>query len=75
MKIYRTESQISNQFNSNNGRIAKKRTFSCENAWKYKPKKETKPVDYSYGPFVDNFSEKQHKYGPFNPIQEAKNKK
>ena len=39
------------------------------------PKKETKPVDYAYGPFVDKFSEKQHKYGPFTPIQEAKNKK
>jgi thiosulfate dehydrogenase len=39
------------------------------------PKKETKPVDYAYGPYADNFSEKQHKYGPFIPIQEARNKK
>jgi thiosulfate dehydrogenase len=39
------------------------------------PKKETKPVDYPYGPYTDNFSEKQHKYGPFIPIQEAKSKK
>ncbi len=39
------------------------------------PKKETKPVDYAYGPFVDNFSETQHKYGPFTPIQEARSKK
>jgi thiosulfate dehydrogenase len=39
------------------------------------PKKETKPVDYPYGPYADNFSEKQHKYGPFIPIQEAKSKK
>ncbi len=39
------------------------------------PKKETKPVDYSYGPYADSFSEKQHKYGPFIPIQEAKGKK
>jgi thiosulfate dehydrogenase len=36
------------------------------------PKKETKPVDYPYGPYTDGFSEKQHKYGPFIPIQEAK---
>jgi thiosulfate dehydrogenase len=39
------------------------------------PKKETKPVDYPYGPYADSFSEKQHKYGPFIPIQEAKSKK
>jgi len=39
------------------------------------PKKETKPVDYPYGPYTDNFSEKQHKYGPFIPIQEVKSKK
>ncbi|MFI5188090.1 MAG: c-type cytochrome [Chitinophagales bacterium] len=39
------------------------------------PKKETKPVDYPYGPYVDNFSEQQHKYGPFIPIQEARSKK
>ncbi|HMG69154.1 MAG TPA: c-type cytochrome [Chitinophagaceae bacterium] len=36
---------------------------------------EKKPVDYPYGPYADNFSEKQHKYGPFLPIQNAKNKK
>jgi thiosulfate dehydrogenase len=36
------------------------------------PKKETKPVDYPYGPYTDEFSEKQHKYGPFLEIQEAK---
>jgi len=39
------------------------------------PKKETKPVDHPFGPYADNFSEKQHKYGPFPPIQEARNKK
>jgi thiosulfate dehydrogenase len=39
------------------------------------PKKETKPVDYPYGPYPDNFSEKQHKFGPFIPIQEVKSKK
>ena len=39
------------------------------------PKIETKSIDYPYGPFADKFSEKQHKYGPFTPIQEAKKKK
>jgi thiosulfate dehydrogenase len=39
------------------------------------PKKEAKPVDHPFGPYADNFSEKQHKYGPFIPIQEARNKK
>ena len=39
------------------------------------PKIETKPVDLPYGPHADNFSDKQHKYGPFTPIQEAKNQK
>jgi thiosulfate dehydrogenase len=39
------------------------------------PKIETKAIDYPYGPYADNFSEKQHKYGPFIPIQEARKKK
>lgn len=39
------------------------------------PKKESKPVDFPYGPYADNFSEKQHKYGPFIPIQDAKSRK
>lgn len=39
------------------------------------PKKETKPVDYPYGPYADNFSEQQHKFGPFPPIQKARNRK
>jgi thiosulfate dehydrogenase len=30
-----------------------------------------KPVDAPYAPYVDYFGEKQHKYGPFGPIQEA----
>lgn len=29
-----------------------------------------KPVDHPFGPFADGFSEGQHKYGPFKPIQE-----
>lgn len=28
-----------------------------------------KPFDHPFGPFKDPFSEKQHKYGPFKPIQ------
>jgi thiosulfate dehydrogenase len=39
------------------------------------PKIETKAIDYPYGPYADQFSEKQHKYGPFIPIQEARKKK
>ena len=39
------------------------------------PKIETKPVDYSFGPYADDFSEQQHKYGPFIPIKEAREKK
>ncbi|MBN8856950.1 MAG: cytochrome C, partial [Sphingobacteriales bacterium] len=31
-----------------------------------------KPVDYPYGPYIDTFSEKQHKYGPFTPIKNFK---
>jgi thiosulfate dehydrogenase len=39
------------------------------------PKIETKAIDYPYGPYADKFSEKQHKFGPFAPIQEARKKK
>ncbi len=31
-----------------------------------------KPFDHPYGPFRDNFSEEQHKYGPFEPIRSLK---
>jgi thiosulfate dehydrogenase len=30
-----------------------------------------KPFDYPFGPYADNFSETQHKYGPFEPIRKA----
>ncbi len=36
--------------------------------WK---KIEKKPVDYPFGPFADNFSTAQHKYGPFGVIKDA----
>ena len=32
------------------------------------PNLKTKPVDYSLKAFADNFSEEQHRYGPFQPI-------
>lgn len=28
-----------------------------------------KPIDHPFGPYVDSFSEFQHKYGPFKPIE------
>lgn len=36
-----------------------------------------KPVDHPYGPYADGFDEKQHKYGPYEPIValREKNKK
>ena len=30
-----------------------------------------KAVDYPYGPYADNFSEDQHKYGPYRPIKKV----
>ena len=38
------------------------------------PKIAAKPVDHPFGPFSDGFDEKQHKYGPFGPIKEKRNK-
>lgn len=32
-----------------------------------------KPIDTNVGPYVDNFSETEHKYGPYQPIIEAVN--
>lgn len=36
------------------------------------PKIAEKPFDHPFGPFSDQFSEEQHKFGPFKPIIEAK---
>jgi thiosulfate dehydrogenase len=33
-----------------------------------------KEIDNPVGPYSDSFSEQQHKYGPFKPIEEAKKK-
>jgi thiosulfate dehydrogenase len=30
-----------------------------------------KPIDYPYGPYVDNFSAEQHKFGPWEPIRKS----
>jgi thiosulfate dehydrogenase len=30
---------------------------------------KTKPIDHPFGPFADNFTEEQHKIGPFEPIE------
>jgi len=34
------------------------------------PDKSAKPVDNPYGPFADDFPLDQHKFGPFQPIEE-----
>jgi thiosulfate dehydrogenase len=39
------------------------------------PDLSQKPFDYPFGPYADAFSEEQHKYGPFLPIQSAAAKK
>lgn len=31
-----------------------------------------KPVDHPFGPFADGFTEQQHKFGPFGPIEAAR---
>ena len=31
-----------------------------------------KPIDYPFGPYLDSFTEKEHKYGPFGPIKNFK---
>jgi thiosulfate dehydrogenase len=33
-----------------------------------------KPVDHPFGPYADNFSESQHKFGPFTAIASARKK-
>jgi thiosulfate dehydrogenase len=36
------------------------------------PDISTKPVDYPFGPYADDFTEAQHKYGPFKSIADAR---
>jgi len=33
------------------------------------PNRLQKPVDTAYGPYADDFSPEQHKFGPFDPIR------
>lgn len=33
-----------------------------------------KPFDHPFGPYADDFSESQHKYGPYKPIIAKKEK-
>ena len=44
-------------------------TKNKSNDW---PILKTKPIDYPFGPYADEFSEAQHKYGPFEPIYFSK---
>ncbi len=32
------------------------------------PNYKNKPIDYGKGPYIDTFSEQQHKFGPYQPI-------
>lgn len=38
------------------------------------PDISAKPFDHPFGPYADSFSERQHKYGPYDPINDAKKK-
>ncbi len=39
------------------------------------PNISKKPIDHPFGPFSDEFTEKQHKFGPFEPIKKKHPKK
>jgi len=52
-----------------NSQVRPKKDLSAD--W---PKVEEKPVDHPFGPYADNFSESQHKFGPFQPIADLKKK-
>lgn len=39
--------------------------FNVTKDW---PDKSKKPFDHPFGPYADNLSEIQHKFGPFKPI-------
>ncbi len=45
--------------------------FDQSHDWKDLKKK---PIDLPFGPYIDQASEKQHKYGPFKPILEEQKK-
>ncbi|MDP4262389.1 MAG: c-type cytochrome [Bacteroidota bacterium] len=33
-----------------------------------------KPFDHPFGPYIDSFSEQQHKYGPYEPVRQLQEK-
>jgi thiosulfate dehydrogenase len=35
------------------------------------PNRLQKPVDAAYGPYLDQFGQDQHRFGPFQPIKDA----
>lgn len=39
------------------------------------PNIASKPIDFPYGPYADAFAEQQHKFGPFQPIADARKAK
>lgn len=43
--------------------------LETQNDW---PDISKKPIDHAFGPYADGFSTKEHKYGPFQPIVEAR---
>jgi len=38
------------------------------------PNISKKPIDHPFGPYADGFNEQQHKFGPFQPIIDARKK-
>ncbi len=46
-------------------------TKDLSNDW---PNLAGKPFDHPFGPYADPFTEQQHKYGPYKPIKEWKEK-
>ncbi len=53
--------------------LAQKRThINVPKDW---PDKSKKPIDHPFGPYADNFTEIQHKFGPFIPIAAEQKKR
>lgn len=46
-------------------------SYNHEKDW---PDISKKPIDHPFGPYADSFSEKQHKYGPFQEIKAWRDK-
>jgi len=53
----------------NDDRIHPRKIFDISKDY---PNIADKPADSPFGPFMDSFSEMQHKFGPFKPILKAK---